>query len=174
MIERESSMFAGLRFRVAVAAAVAFVALAAPASAQQPSASALATAKELVEIKGGNNMFEPVVTGIVEQTRAMLLQTSPQLAKDLTDVSAQLRTEFAPKRAELVAEAARNYAAQFSEQELKDAVAFFKSPLGKKILEREPGVLDQTFNFIQRWAPTVGEQVMVRFRAEMKKKGHDL
>ena len=44
----------------------------------------------------------------------------------------------------------------------------------KKMLEREPVVLDQTFNFMQQWAPRVGEEVMNRFRAEMKKKGHNL
>ena len=41
--------------------------------------------------------------------------------------------------------------------------------------EREPAVLDQTFNFVQQqWGPRVGEEVMNRFRAEMKKKGHNL
>jgi hypothetical protein len=42
------------------------------------------------------------------------------------------------------------------------------------MLEREPVVLDQTFTFMQQWAPRVGEEVMNRFRAEMKKKGHNL
>ena len=54
-------------------------------------------------------------------------------------------------------------------------MAFYKSPLGKKMQEREPGVLDQTFNFVQQqWGPRLGEEVMNRFRAEMKKKGHNL
>ena len=45
-------------------------------------------------------------------------------------------------------EAAKLYAARFTEQELKDMVAFYKSPLGKKMIAQEPQVLDETFNFV--------------------------
>jgi hypothetical protein len=149
--------------------------LVAPARAQQASPGAVTAARELVELKGGSNMFDPIVTGIVEQTKTALIQTNPQLAKDLNDVSALLRTEYGAKRAELVNEAAKFYAQRFTEPELKDLVTFFKSPLGKKMLVQEPLVLDDTFNFVQQqWAPRVGEEIMVRFRAEMKKKGHNL
>ena len=143
-------------------------------SAQQPSPAAVALGREVVEIKGGAAMFDPIIVNVVEQTKGSLLQTNPQLSKDLNDVGAQLRNEFTPRRTEMIAEAGRLYAAAFTEAELKDMVAFYKTPLGKKMLEREPVVLDQTFNFMQQWAPRVGEEVMNRFRAEMKKKGHNL
>jgi hypothetical protein len=139
-----------------------------------PSASALATARELVETKGGGAMFDPVIISVVEQTKGALLQTNPQLAKDLNDVATQLRTEFAPRRDELMAQAAKFYAERFSEQELKDLLAFYKSPLGKKMTQIEPQVLDQTFNYVQDWGQRTSEQVMNRFRAEMKKKGHNI
>jgi hypothetical protein len=139
-----------------------------------PSASAVATARELVETKGGSAMFDPVIISVVEQTKAALLQTNPQLGKDLNDVAAQLRTEFGSKRDELMAYAAKLYADRFTEQELKEMLAFYKSPLGRKMSNIEPQVLDQTFNYIQQWGQQVSEQVMNRFRAEMKKKGHNL
>ena len=139
-----------------------------------PSASAISTAKELVETKGGTAMFDPVVISVVEQTKAALLQTNPQLSKDLNDVSTQLRTEFAPRRDELMSYAAKLYADRFSEQELKDMLAFYKSPLGRKMTNVEPQVLDETFNYVQQWGGRVSEEVMNRFRAEMKKKGHNL
>jgi hypothetical protein len=144
------------------------------ALAQQPSAAAIATARELVEIKGGSAMFDPIVINVIEQTKGALLQTNPQLAKDLNDVGNQLRGEFAPRRNELLGEAAKLYATRFNEQELKDMVAFYKSPLGRKMITQEPVVLDETFNYVQQWAPRVGEDVMNRFRAEMRKKGHNL
>jgi hypothetical protein len=153
---------------------IAWHLLAGAALAQQPSAGAIAAARELVELKGGSQMFDPVVTGIVERTKAVLVQTSPQLSKDLNDVSTQLRNEFGPRRNELVAEAAKFYAQRFSEPELKELVAFYKSPIGKKMITQEPQVLDETFNYVQQWGPRVSEEVMSRFRAEMKKKGHNL
>jgi len=144
------------------------------ALAQQPSPAAIAIAREVVELKGGNAMFDPVIISMIEQTKAALMQTNPQLAKDLEAVGLQLRTEFVPRRSELMAEAAKLYANRFSEQELKDMAAFYKSPLGRKMIVQEPLVLDEAFNYVQQWAPRVGEEVMNRFRAEMRKKGHNL
>jgi hypothetical protein len=161
--------------RLAAALLFACTTLGGAALAQPaPSASAIATARDLVETKGGSAMFDPVIISVIEQTKGALLQTNPQLAKDLNEVAAQLRTEFGPKRNELMGYAAKLYADRFSEQELKDMLAFYKSPLGRKMSNVEPQVLDETFNYIQQWGQKVSEDVMNRFRAEMKKKGHNL
>ena len=121
-----------------------------PALAQQPTPGAVAAAKELVELKGGSQMFDPVIFSIVEQTKNALLQTNPQLSKDLNEVAAQLRAEFGPRRDELVTEAAKRYAARFTEAELKELGTFFKSQLGRKMIANEPQVLDETFTFVQQ------------------------
>src|SRR5829696_5404187 len=109
---------------LARAAAILFALhlVAGAALAQQPSAAAVALGRELVELKGGGAMFDPIIMNVVEQTKGNLLQTNPQLAKDLNDVGTQLRTEFAPRRAEIIAETGKLYAAAFSEAELKEMV----------------------------------------------------
>jgi uncharacterized protein len=160
--------------RFAPVAAIAWLVLSTPAPAQQPSAAAVATARELVELKGAGQMFDPIIINIVEQTKGALLQTNPQLNKDLTDVSTALRGEFVPRSKELLAEASKFYAQRFTEAELKELVAFYKTPIGRKMVQQEPQALDETFKFVEQWAARVGEDVMVRFRAEMKKKGHNL
>src|SRR5947208_3994658 len=107
---------------VRFAPVIAFVCLLGTAHAQAPapSAAAIAAARELVETKGGGAMFDPVIISVVEQTKGALVQTNPQLSKDLNDVAAQLRTEFAGRRSELIMQAATLYADRFTEQELKD------------------------------------------------------
>jgi hypothetical protein len=167
-------MIATMTSRFAYLAAVLLALLAGPTHAQQATPAAIALAKELLELKGAAQMFDPVVTGVIEQTKGMLQQTNPQLSKDLTDVGKQLGIEFAPRRAEVIDAAAKAYATRFTEQELKDVVAFYKSPAGKKMLTQEPLVLDETFGFVQQWQGRIGEDVMSRFRVEMKKKGHNL
>jgi hypothetical protein len=155
-------------------AAVAVIGWSSAALAQAPSAAQVATARQLVELKGGTTMFDPIILGIVNQTGSTLLQTNPQLSKDLNEVAVNLRTEFTARRVELINEAAKFYAARFTDAELKELVTFFSSALGKKMVAQEPLALDETFQFIQQWSQGVGEQVMNRFRAEMKKKGHNL
>src|SRR5262245_36449452 len=97
-----------LRFAPVVLACqlLATVALAQPA----PSPAAIAAARELVELKGGGAMFDPVIVSMIEQTKGALLQTNPQLAKDLDAVGTQLRAEFTPRRDELMTQAAKLYA----------------------------------------------------------------
>ena len=160
--------------RLCAAAALTWCVLAAPAPAQQATPAAIAAAREVVELKGGGQMFDPIIVGVVEQTKVALVQTNPQLARDLDAVSAQLRTEYAPRSQELVGEAAKFYAARFTEQELKEIVAFLRTPTGKKMVTQEPLALEDTFQYVQQWSQRIGEDVMNRFRAEMKKKGHNL
>jgi hypothetical protein len=160
--------------RLAPVAMIAWMALSAPALAQPPSAGAVAAARELVELKGAGQMFDPIIVNIVEQTKGALLQTNPQLNKDLTEVSNVLRGEFLARNKELLAEAAKFYAQRFTEAELKELVAFYKTPIGRKMVTQEPQALDDTFKFVEQWSTRVGEDVMNRYRAEMKKKGHNL
>jgi len=144
------------------------------ASAEEPTPSAQALAKELIVLKGSTQLWDAVVPGVIEQVKAVFMQTNPALARPLNDVAAQLRTEFAPRASQLVDQVAQLYARTFTEQELKDALAFYKSPLGRKIVSEEPKVLDDGFRRIQQWANKFSEEVMSRMRAEMKKKGYDL
>jgi hypothetical protein len=144
------------------------------ASAEEPTPSAQALAKELIVLKGSTQLWDAVVPGVIEQVKAVFMQTNPALGRELNDVAAQLRTEFAPRASQLVDQVAQLYARTFTEQELKDALAFYKSPLGRKIVSEEPKVLDDGFRRIQQWANKFSEEVMGRMRAEMKKKGYDL
>src|SRR5215468_2597480 len=86
------------------------------AAAQQPSAAAIATAKELITVKGADTLWQPLVPGVIEQAKSVFLQTNPMLGKDLNEVAAKLRTEYATRTAEILNDAARLYAARFKEQ----------------------------------------------------------
>jgi hypothetical protein len=96
------------------------------------------------------------------------------LQKDLNDTAAKLRTDLQPRSAELMNQVATLYASRFTEQELKDVVAFYKTPLGKKMTEEEPRVIDQSMSLAQNWGNKLSEEVIGLMRAEMKKKGKDL
>jgi len=168
-------MFAQQTARAAYTIALALL-LATPfgtAGAEQ-SPGALAAAKELIAAKGGNALYEPIVPGVIEKAKSVFLQTNPTLGKDLNEVAAKLRAEYATRTAEILNDAAKLYAARFKEQELKDALAFYKSPLGRKLLAEEPRILDESMRNAQIWADRLSEEVINRMRAEMKKRGHEI
>jgi hypothetical protein len=168
-------MLARLFARAAVIAVVACAATGHDVRAQQqPSTAAIAMAKELIELKGATNAFDPLVTGVIEYHKSILLQANPTLTKDLNEVSGKLRAELAPRRAEIQAEIAKSYASHFTEQELKDALVFYKTPLGQKLISAEPKVLDDTTKRMDVWAAKFSEEVLGRLRTEMRSRGHTL
>ena len=153
-----------------------------PASAQepsaqqppQPSANSVAMAKELITMKGGTVMFERIVPGVIESAKNNLVSTNPNLSKDLGEVATLLQKETEPKRAEIITNIATLYAQRFTEQELKDLLAFYKTPLGQKAIDEEPAAIDASMKYAQTWAEDLYQKVVDRFRAEMKTRGHNL
>jgi hypothetical protein len=159
----------------AIAVAAALLAFGGSGHAQQkPSASAVETAREIVTLKGAASIFDALIPGVIEQGKSMFEQQNPGLGKDLSEVAAKLRTEYAPRLTELMTEVATLYASYFTEKEIKEILAFYKSPVGKKMITAEPKALDKSMSFAQDWAVKFSDEVLVKIRAEMKKKGHDI
>ena len=142
------------------------------ADAQSPTA--IATAKEVITVKGATALWDPLVPGVIEQAKSVFVQANPTLLKELNEVALKLRAEYAPRSQEVVNEVAKLYASRFTEQELKDTLAFYKSPLGKKLLIEEPSILDQSMRNAQSWADRLSQEVIGKIRTEMKRRGHEI
>jgi hypothetical protein len=104
----------------------------------------------------------------------MFEQQNPNLGKDLSTVAAKLRTDLAPRMSEVNDAIAKAYASHFTEAELKEMLTFYKSPVGKKMITEEPKALAEAVNFAQSWAQKFSDEVISKYRTEMKKMGHDL
>ena len=166
-----ASSTGGLRAAVVGLALFGFVGAAA---AQKPPPAAVAAARELIEIKGASQLYNPVLVGIILRARDALLQSNPALSADLNAAAQQLRRDYEPRLEGLKQQIAEMYATRLTAQELKDALAFYKSPLGKKLVTVEPQVVDQSMAVASKWADELVEEVLEKMRAEMRKKGHEL
>ena len=154
--------------------AIIGLALGAAANAQRaPTLNSMMIAKELVELTGKGRMFDPVIVGVIEHHKNLLLQTNPNLSRDLSEIVQKLHTEMAPRRAELENEIVKAYAQHFTEQELRDALAFYKSPLGRKILAEEPKAVDDSMKRADEWTSKFAEEIVGKLRGELRKKGHN-
>ena len=153
---------------------IALVAFTVGATAQQPSAAAVQTAKEIVDVTGATALFNPLIAGVVEQAKNLFLQQNPGLAKDLNEIVTKMRADLAPRFSELTDEVAKLYAAHFSEAELKQVLAFYKSPIGMKLIAEQPKVGEESLKFAQDWANKLSDQVIADMRDELKKRGHAL
>jgi len=159
----------------------------APATAQQPAPkqgapaqnaqplkqappAALAAARELLSMKNAAAMYQAAVPNIVEQTKNALIQQNLNYQKDLTELAPVVAKNLAGREKEIGEGMAQIYANEFSEQELKDLVTFYKTPLGQKLLTTEPRAIQFSMSYMNQWAMVFAGTVNEEFRAEMKKR----
>jgi uncharacterized protein len=151
----------------------------APAQQQPPalkpgSPAAIAAAKEILAMKNAAAMYANAVPNIVERTKDTLLQSNLNYQKDLNEVAVIVAQRLAGREKEIGDGMAQIYANEFTEQELKDLVTFYKSPLGQKLLTNEPRAIQFSMSYMNQWAQQFAEVVNGEFRAEMRKRGKNI
>jgi hypothetical protein len=162
------------------------VAASAPALAQQPSPTgqarpikpstpaAIGYAKDILAMKNANAMYASAVPNMVQRVKDSLLQSNLNYQKDLNEVAITVAQNMAGREKEIGEQMARIYASDFTEAELKDLAAFYKSPLGQKLLSQEPQSISASMNYMQQWAQAFSEEINGVFRAEMRKRGKEI
>jgi hypothetical protein len=147
----------------------------APAGAQTPpSPAAVAAAQEILTMKNAAAMYAAAVPNIVERTKEQLITNNLNYQKDLNEVSVIVAQKLAGREKEIGDGMAKVYAGEFTEQELKDLLAFYKSALGQKLLSTEPKAIQESMGFMNQWAQQFAEIVNGEFRAEMRKRGKQI
>jgi hypothetical protein len=173
------------RILSAAGLAVGLALTAVPAEAQQKNApattalkpaspAALAAAKEILAMKNASAMYANAVPNLVEQTKNALMQSNLNYQKDLNEVAVIVAKTLAGREKEIGDGMAQVYANEFTEQELKDLVNFYKSPLGQKLLLSEPRAIQFSMSYMNQWAQQFAEVINGQFRAEMKKRGKEI
>ena len=149
---------------------------AAPAATPLKAASpaALAAAKEILTMKNASAMYANAVPNLVQQTKNVLLQSNLNYQKDLNEVAEIVAKNLAGREKEIGDGMAQVYANEFTEQELKDLVNFYKSPLGQKLLLSEPRAIQSSMSYMNQWAQVFAQTVNEQFRVEMKKRGKEI
>jgi hypothetical protein len=160
----------------ALAAALVF---AAPARAQQAelkpaSPAAIAAAKEILTMKNVSAQYANAVPSVIQRTKDQILANYLNYQKDLNEVALTLAQANAGREKEIFEQMAKIYASDFTEQELKDLVTFYKSTLGQKLLSQEPKTIFTSINYMNQWAQNFAADINNQFAAEMKKRGKPL
>ena len=108
------------------------------------------------------------------KAKTTLLAQNLNYQKDLNEVAPIVAQQLAGREQEINEGMAQIYASEFTEQELKDLVTFYKSPLGQKLITAEPRAIGLSMAFMNSWAQNFSETVMGAFRAEMRKRGKEI
>jgi uncharacterized protein len=129
------------------------------AAQEQPSASHVQAAEELLAVQKVEEQMTRQFSQMTNQLGAM--GGDSRMAKVMEDFF----TEFMPW-SKLQPEYVRIYTTQFSEAELRELIAFFQTPAGQRFVEATPAVTADMMETTQRlMAPHMGELQQRMMRA---------
>ncbi len=63
------------------------------------------------------------------------------------------------------------YKKYFSDQEIRELIAFYQSPIGEKIILVMPRVVNESMKAGQRWAESLGPEIDERVMSALKREG---
>ena len=170
------------RLRILAVLIVAFLAVPAAtpraAAQSQPSDETMQAAKNLMAVMSVDTVRQ-MVTGITNQVWPALERELRTKRADLDqNTLSELRTEFENIQmrymADVMADAPAIYARHFSAAELRDMMAFYKTPTGQKALKAMPQVMTDIFAMIMPRMQGLQVQIIGAFNEVLRKRGINL
>ena len=152
-----------------IAAPLMVLALAgAPPAARADDASRLKLAHEVVEVAHAGDHMKALMPTFLGQMKGMLKAQGTVDDKEAETFLARFQTRFddgIPAFVNLVAEV---YAREFSEDDLRNLLAFYRTPAGQHMLDKQVPIAQGMAQVGARWGQSVAADVV----AELKKE-HD-
>jgi uncharacterized protein len=124
-----------------------------------------ATVRELLAATGSANMGKQMMDNLFAQFRKDIKDSKAN--SFFEGMAAEINTNT------LIEMIVPVYQKNYTEQELRAAIDFYKTPNGKKMLEKTPLVMQESMEIGQKWGREIAEKVMDRMEKEGLKKGRD-
>lgn len=160
-----------------------FLAAAATASAQQPPAppspslaERRAAARELASAQDAEGQIRATLRAIRGNLVETLMRGAPQLspARTAAIVDELLMPEFEARVGALAASIEDVIARHYSIEDMRELAAFYRTPLGRRLLETSPALIAETMRVGQAWGEEVGRAAVARNREELRRRGINL
>lgn len=113
--------------------------------------------RKLLEVTGSSKLGMQVLDNIVD----MYKRSYAQVDHTFWD---EFRKEI--NAGELVNLVIPIYDKFYTEQELTQLITFYESPLGKKVVQTLPGIMQESMRAGEEWGKQIGEKVVKRLIAE--------
>jgi hypothetical protein len=97
----------------------------------------------------------------IEAAQLRSRNVSPEL---IERVQSMMREEFRARRPELIELYARIYTRYFSEAELREIIAFYRSATGRKVVALTPQMMKDIVPLATEWGKQISERVIERLR----------
>jgi hypothetical protein len=143
-----------------------------PARAETPSPESIAAAKELVATIKLGEQFKSLMPTIMTTLKPAIVQGRANVERDYDAMIPMLLQSFQSRMDELSDAVVKVYASNFTADDLRALIVFYKTPVGQKFLQKTPLLAQQTMAVGQQFGRSVASEIRTRMIEELRKKGH--
>jgi len=144
------------------------------AFSQSTNQEAMAAAKELIAEAKVADLIKMMGPMMLQQLKPLITHGNPLVEKDF-DALIPLVTGAMNDRLDAFLEAtAQLYAKRFTASEMKEVLAFYRTPTGRKFLQQMPELAQDTMKLGQQFGQTVGQDIQRVMTDELRKRGHNI
>jgi hypothetical protein len=155
-----------------VASLLVFSICAAPA--QTPSPDAMTTARSLVTTMKLTEQYKALLPAILMTLKPALVQDRPEIERDYDAMMPMIEDAFTPYYQAMVDDVAAIYANNFTLGELREMEAFYRQPVGQKLLEKTPAIAQQSNQVGEDASRKAADDLRARLTEALRQKGHKL
>jgi len=144
------------------------------ALAQTPSPDAMTAARSLVTTMKLTDQYKALLPAILLTLKPALTQDRPEIERDYEAMMPAMADAFAPYYTAMVDAVATVYASNFTVDELHQIEAFYRQPVGQKLLQKSPALAQQSGQVGQESSRKAADDLRARLTEALRQKGHKL
>ena len=144
------------------------------ARAQTPAPDTMAAAKSLVTTMKLADQYKALLPAILLALKPAITQDRPEIERDYDAMAPAIADAFTPYYASMIDGIAAIYATNFTAAELNEIEAFYRQPVGQKMLEKTPVISQQALAVGQEIGRKAAEDLRQRLTEALRQKGHKL
>ena len=144
------------------------------APAQTPSPEALAMARSLISTMKLTDQYKALLPVILLSIKPAVVQGRPEIERDYDAMAAQIADAYAPYYSSMVDSAASLYASNFTVDELREIDAFYRLPVGQKLLQKSLAITQQSMQIGQDASRKAADDLRTRLTDLLRQKGHKM
>src|SRR5947207_6672728 len=148
-----------------------------PAALQSVSPEATSAARELVAAMRAAEQFKALLPLILQQLKPVITQGRPEVARDFDAVLPALQeavNSHSDAMATMLEGIVAVYARNFTVDEMRQITAFYRQPIGQKLLDKMPVVAQESMTVGQQFGQSIATELQRLVTEELRKRGHKI
>ena len=131
-------------------------------------------ARSLISTMKLTDQYKALLPVILLSIKPAVVQGRPEIERDYDAMAAQIADAYAPYYSSMVDSAASLYASNFTVDELREIDAFYRLPVGQKLLQKSLPITQQSMQIGQDASRKAAEDLRIRLTDLLRQKGHKM